>query len=127
MKWDGDDFILHGLFVDNMSTVPTSDHLKEEFMSLYSADFDVSHVTGGDLMQSFLGLEVEQPDCCIKPHLDTYIQELIAEHQLILPKFLQLKKVPMSPGLVLETNDCQCLETPDPVVQKQYCSIVAKV
>jgi uncharacterized glyoxalase superfamily protein PhnB len=74
MKWDGDDFILHGLFVDDMSTVPTSDHLKEEFMALYSADFDV---TGGDLMQSFLGLEVEQLDGCIKLHLDTYIQELI--------------------------------------------------
>ena len=52
MKWEGDDFILHGLFVDDMSTIPTSDHLKEEFMALYSADFDV---TGGDLMKSFLG------------------------------------------------------------------------
>ncbi len=75
MKWDGDDFILHGLFVDDMSIIPTSDHLKEEFMALYSADFDF---TGGDLMQSFLGLEVKQLDGCIKLHLDTYIQELIA-------------------------------------------------
>ena len=48
---------------------PTSDHLKEEFMALFSADFDV---TGGDLMQSFLGLEVEQLDGFIKLHLDTY-------------------------------------------------------
>jgi hypothetical protein len=56
-------------------------------------------------MQSFLGLEVEQLDCCIKLHLDTYIQELIAEHQLIRPKFLKPKKVPMSPGLVLDTSD----------------------
>ncbi len=31
----------------------------------------------------------------------------------------------MSPGLVLYTNDCP--ETPDPVVQKQYRSIVAKI
>ena len=66
----GGDFILHGLFVDDMSTIPTSDHLKEEFMALYSADFDV---TGEDLMQSFLGLEVEQQEGCIKLHLDTYI------------------------------------------------------
>ena len=90
MKWEGDDFILHGLFVDDMSTIPTSDHLKEDFMTLYSADFDV---TGGDLMQSFLGLEVEQLEGCIKLHLDTYIQELIAEYQLICPKFLKPKKV----------------------------------
>ncbi len=68
MKWDEDDFILHGLFVDDMPTVPTSDHLKEEFMALYWADFDVSR---GDLLQSYLGLDVEQLDGCIKLHLYT--------------------------------------------------------
>jgi hypothetical protein len=76
-------------------------------------------------MQSFLGLEVGQLDGCIKLHLDKYIQELIAEYQLVRPKFLKPKKVPMSPGLVLDTNDFP--ETPDPVVQKQYRSIVAKI
>ena len=35
-------------FLWTMSTVPTSDHLKEKFMALYSTDFDI---TGGDLMQ----------------------------------------------------------------------------
>ncbi len=42
MNWDGYDFILSWLFVDDISTVPTSDHLKEEIMALYSADFDVT-------------------------------------------------------------------------------------
>ena len=42
-------------------------------------------------MQSFLGLEVEQLEGCIKLHLDTYIQELIAEYQLIRQKSLKLK------------------------------------
>jgi len=91
-------------------------------MTLYSADLNV---TGGDLMQSFLGLEVEQLEGCIKLHLDTYIQELIAEYQLIRPKSLKQKKVQMSPGLVLDTNDCP--ETPDPRLQKQYRSMVAKI
>ena len=76
MKWEGDDFILDGPFVDDISTITTSDHLrvKEEFMALYSADFDV---TGRDLMQSFVVLEVEQLEDCIKLHLDMHIQELI--------------------------------------------------
>jgi hypothetical protein len=87
MKWDGDDFILHRLFVDDVSIIPTLDHLKKGFTALCLADLDV---TGGDLMQSFLGLEVEQLDGCIKLHLDTYIQELIAEYQLTRPKFLKL-------------------------------------
>jgi hypothetical protein len=46
-------------------------------------------------MQSFLGLEVKQLDGCIKLHLDRYIQELIAEYQLIRPKFLKTKEIPM--------------------------------
>ncbi len=77
MKWDGDDFLLHWICVVDVSTFPSSDHLKDEFMALYSADFDV---TGRDLVQSSLGLEVVQLDGCIKLHLDTYIQELIPEY-----------------------------------------------
>ncbi len=55
--------------LDDMSTISTSDHLNEKFLALYWADFDV---TRGDLIQFFLGLEVEQLDSCIKLHLDMY-------------------------------------------------------
>ncbi len=41
------------------------------FEKLYAADFEY---TGGNLMTSFLGLEVEQLDSGIYLHLDTYIQ-----------------------------------------------------
>jgi len=57
MKWDEDDFIIHGVFVDDFATIPTSQRLKEEFETLYARDFEV---TGGGAMTSFLGLEVEQ-------------------------------------------------------------------
>jgi hypothetical protein len=43
-----------------------------------SADFEI---TGEDLMNSFLGFEVEQLEGCIKLQLDTYIKE---EYQLIV-------------------------------------------
>jgi hypothetical protein len=69
-------------------------------------------------MQSLLGFELEQLDGCMKIRLDTYIHELIAEYQLMQPKFLKQKKVPMSPGLVQET--CDCPDTPGPLLQKQY-------
>ncbi len=48
MKWEGDAFILHGTFVDNFATIPTSEKLKEEFVRIYSADFDAA---GGALMK----------------------------------------------------------------------------
>ena len=44
MKWYGEDFIIHGVFVDDFATIPTSQKLKEEFEALYSSEFDV---TGG--------------------------------------------------------------------------------
>ncbi len=88
-------------------------------MPIYYADLNV---IWRDLMQSFLGLGVEQLEGCTKLYLDTYIQELIAGYQLILK---EEKKEQMSPGLVLETNDCP--EEPDPHLQKQYSSMVAKI
>ena len=97
MKWEGGDFIIHGVFVDDFKTIPTSMKLKEEFERLYSADFEY---TGGNLMTSFLGLEVEQLDTGIHLHLDTYVQELIEEFRIMHRKFVKPKTVPMSQGLV---------------------------
>jgi hypothetical protein len=70
MKWDGNDFIIHGIFVDDFATIPTSEtrKLKLKFEELYAADFDF---TGGKIMDSFLGLEVEQLEDGNKLHLDT--------------------------------------------------------
>ena len=115
-------FIIHGVFVDDFATIPTSQRLKEEFETLYAKDFEV---TGGGQMTTFLGLEVEQSEEGISLHLDTYIQELVEEYRLIHKKFIKPKKVPMSPGLVLDNSDCP--ELPDPVKQKQFRSMLAKV
>ncbi len=58
MKREGTDFIMHGVFVDDMMHAPTCDKLLEEFLELYKKDFDY---TGGGLMETFLGMEAEQP------------------------------------------------------------------
>jgi hypothetical protein len=94
MKWEEDDFIINGVFVDDFATIPTSQKLKDEFEALYTADFDV---TGGGIMTTFLGLEVEQSDDGISLHLDTYIKELVEEYKDIHKKFIKPKSVPMSP------------------------------
>jgi len=122
MKWDEDDFIIHGVFVDDFATIPTSQRLKEEFETLYARDFEV---TGGGAMTSFLGLEVEQDPNGIGLHLDTYVDELIEEFRRIQTKYIKPKMVPMAPGLLLDNSDCP--EMPDPVRQKQYRSMIAKV
>ena len=73
MKRQDSDFSIHGLFVDDMMHVPTCDKLHDEFLQLYQKDFET---TGGGLMETFLGMEVEQPGKEIKLHLDSYIQGL---------------------------------------------------
>ncbi len=57
MKRDGDDFIMHGLFVDDMMHAPTCDRLWKDFLDKTSKVFDI---TGGDLMETFLSMQVEQ-------------------------------------------------------------------
>ncbi len=57
-------------------------------------------------MVTFLGMEVEQPGKVIKLHLDSYIQEVLPEYKEYIKKALRLKRVLMSPGLVLDNGDC---------------------
>jgi hypothetical protein len=71
MKPKGADFIIQGLFVDDMMHARTCDKLRDEFLELYRKDFEI---TCGGLMETFLGMDVEQPDKVIRLHLDSYIQ-----------------------------------------------------
>jgi hypothetical protein len=57
MKRKGDEYIIHGLFVDDMMHIYSCDAMKDEFMALYKKDFDI---TGGTKMETFLGMVVEQ-------------------------------------------------------------------
>ena len=91
MKRQGIDLIMHGLFVDNMMHVPTCDKLRDEFLELYQKDFEI---TGRGLMETFLGMEVEQPGKVIKPHLDNYIQEVLKDYKEYIKKSLRPKRVP---------------------------------
>ncbi len=56
----------------------TCDKLSDKFLKLYKKDFDY---TGGGLMETFLGMEVKQPCKVIKLHLDSYVQEVLAEYK----------------------------------------------
>jgi hypothetical protein len=89
IKSDGDDFILHGKFVDDFASIPTSKTLKLEFEELYAADFEFSGRKG---MDSFLGIEVELSEDGIEPHLDKYVTELLEEYREYHCKFLKTKK-----------------------------------
>jgi hypothetical protein len=75
MKHVGNGFIIHGLFVDDMHIL-TNSVLMKEFTDKYCKDFDIK---GGDLMETFFGMQVEQSDGKILFHLDKYIQNIITE------------------------------------------------
>ena len=74
MKHSGSEYIIHGLFVDDMMHIYSCDAIKDEFMQLYSKDFEI---TGGRQMKTFLGMQVEQTARSIKIHLDHYIKEVV--------------------------------------------------
>jgi hypothetical protein len=74
MKCQGDDFIIHCLFVDDMMYIPTYDARKQEFMEKYTKDFDI---TGGSLMETYLDMQLEQSPGKIRLHLNNYIRETL--------------------------------------------------
>ena len=93
-------------------------------MDKYSKDFDI---TGGTLMESSLGMEVEQSDGEIRLHLDNlnYIKDIIDEYSLFSSKPVRPRSVPSQPGPLLTRDDCPVV--PDPVRQKLYRSMIAKL
>jgi hypothetical protein len=103
MKRQGADFILHGLFVDDMIHTSTSELMMKEFMQSYSKDFEI---TGGGIMESFLGLEVEHKEGKIHLHMDNYGKEVIEDYQLVITKALRPKRLPIAPNLTLRKEDC---------------------
>jgi hypothetical protein len=105
-----------------MMHIPTCDRLKNEFLELYQKDFEI---TGGGLMETFLGMEVEQTGKEIRLHLDKYVRSVLDEYKDFIKKSLRPKRVPMSPGLVLNNEDCPAI--PDPRRQKFFRSFLAKL
>ena len=83
MKWVGKDFIIHALFVDDTQHTATDPSLMDEFLRVYRRDFEI---TGGDLMTTFLGLEIEQDNDEIRIHMDSYLQEILAEYSKVVNK-----------------------------------------
>ena len=75
MERQGSDFISHGLFMDDMMHVPTCHTLRKE-LQLYQKKIEI---TGGGLKETYLGREFDQPGKIIRLHLETYIQDVIAE------------------------------------------------
>jgi hypothetical protein len=122
MKHKDDEYIIHGLFVDDMMHIYSCDAVKVGFLALYEKDFNI---TGGTKMETFLGMVVEQSDKLMKIHLDNYVKDVVAEYAEYIKKALRPKKVPISPGVAFKAEDVP--ELPDPLKQKYYRSFVAKL
>ena len=76
---DGKDFIMHGVFVDDIKHVPKAKYLVDEFLEKYSRFFEI---TGGHhLIKSFIGLDVEQSKSQISFHLYAYNRKTLDIYQ----------------------------------------------
>ncbi len=125
MKRSESEYIIHGMFVDDMMHIYSCDAIKDEFMQLYSKDFEI---TGGPQMKTFLGMQVEQTARSIKIHLNHHIKEIVAEYADYIRKVIRPKKVPIAPIVVLRPEDTpDGPDLPDPRKQKFYRSFVANL
>jgi hypothetical protein len=102
ISWNARAIIIHGKLVDDMMHIPTCDAIKQEFIEKYTKDFDI---TGGGLMETYLGIQVEQSPGKIRLHLNNYIRETLDEFKAFQTKFLRPKLVQIQPGIVLDKGD----------------------
>jgi hypothetical protein len=124
MKHSGSEYIMQGLFVDDMIHIYSCDamiEIKDEFMQLYSRDLEI---TGGSQMKTFPGMQVDQTARSIKIHLDHYIKEVVAEYVEYIRNAIRPKKVPIAPNVDLRPEDTPYL--PDPRKQKIYSFFMAR-
>ncbi len=105
-----------------MMHAPTCDKLHYEFLELYKKDFEI---TGRGLMETFLGMDMEQLCKVIRPHLHSNIQEVLTEYKAYIKKALRQNKVPMSAGLILTNENCPI--TSYQQRQKNNRSFIAKL
>ena len=103
MKLEGKDFIIHGLFVDDMQHTSTSQALMDEFMHAYSRDFEI---TGGEIMTTFLGLQVDNVNSEIHMHMDHYVETVLNEYKtFVMNKKLRHKMLPVQPNYQLPKEE----------------------
>jgi hypothetical protein len=121
MRREGDEFLIHGLFVDDMKHITNGLRLYKEFLDKYAAAFDI---TGGHAMDSFLGMAMEQGDGFINIHLDDYTRLMLEEYSAFVNKPLRSKHLPMSPNHYLTGDDLP--QVPD-ARQSFYRSFVQKL
>ena len=74
-------------------------------------------------MTTFLCLEIEQDDDEIRIHMNSYLQEILAEYSKVVHKAIRPKKLSCAPNHILQKEDC--LEVPYPMAS-HYRSIVMK-
>jgi len=60
MKHSGSEYIIPGLFVDDMMHIYSCDAIKDEFMATSCNCTQDFEITGGRQMKTFLGMQVEQ-------------------------------------------------------------------
>jgi hypothetical protein len=65
----------------------------DEFMAKYSRDFEI---TGGEVMSTFLGLQVDHANEEIPMHMDNYVQGILDEYKALIRKTLRPKKLPIA-------------------------------
>ncbi len=103
MKWVSEDFIILGLFVDDIQHTSKSQALMDEFIHAYSQDFEI---TGGEIMSTFLGLQVDHVNSEVHMHMDHFVESVLNKYKtFMLNKRLRHKMLPVQPNYQLPKVD----------------------
>jgi hypothetical protein len=104
-------FIIYAILVDDLKSITANKRLMDEFLERYGKDFDI---TGGEPMETFIGLQFIQSDTLIGINLDFYIDAVLEEYQNLDARVLRGKQTPVhwQSGVLLSKDDSTAV--PDP-------------
>ena len=95
MKREGEEWIMHGLFVDDMIHAATNDYLRDQVIRECKADFNI---TFEDVVTTFLRMEIELNKKDIAIHHYTHVRETLDGYKMAVSKFLKSKKGTFAAG-----------------------------
>lgn len=100
------DYLIHGVFVDDMARLPSNPRIMREFLTKYNQEFNTTGGMEKD-MDIFVGLELIQGPDGTKVHQDSYVRQLVEDYEKAMGEPLRGKRTPMSnaPDAVLGQDE----------------------
>lgn len=122
IRWDGDDFLLLAVHVDDMMGTGTSDHMFDYFLEEFQKELEITNL--GEIHECLGMVANRKEDGSILLHNPTYIENMLKTYDMEECGF---EDTPAIPHAILKIEDCIDKKNYVASVQERYRSVVGSL